>query len=82
MKISQVGAELFQADRWIDVTKLIVTLCNFANMPKNTCIATSVVLRGGTPRCLRLLLRYGVRDGNIMDKNGWEKNCGRVEVKV
>jgi hypothetical protein len=34
MKIHPVGAELFHADRQMDMTKLIVTLCNYANMPK------------------------------------------------
>ena len=35
MKICPVGAELYRADRWTDMTKLIVALCNFANAPKN-----------------------------------------------
>jgi hypothetical protein len=44
MKIRPVGAELFiwtdrqthgQKDRQTDMTKLIVTFCNFANMSKN-----------------------------------------------
>ena len=68
-----------QMDR---LTKLIVTLCKFVNMPKNTCIATSVVLRGETPRYLHLLLRYGVRDGTTMDRISWEQNYRRVDVEV
>jgi len=39
MKIRPVGFELFYADRrmdtWTDMTKLIVTLRNFVNTPKN-----------------------------------------------
>ena len=35
MKIRPVGAELFYADGWINMTKLIVVFCNFANAPKN-----------------------------------------------
>jgi hypothetical protein len=39
MKIRPVGAELFNADgrtdRWIDMTKLIVSFRNFANAPNN-----------------------------------------------
>ena len=39
MKICQVGAELFHADRRTDgrtdMTKLIVVFRNFSNMPKN-----------------------------------------------
>ena len=31
-----VGAKLFHADGQTDMTKLIVTFCNFVNMPKNT----------------------------------------------
>jgi hypothetical protein len=50
MNICPVGAELFRADRWTDMTELIDTLCNFANMPKNTFIATCVVLKGGNPQ--------------------------------
>jgi len=38
MKIQSVGAELFHVDRGrdgqTDMTKLIVTVCNFANAPK------------------------------------------------
>ena len=34
MKILPAGAELFHADRWTDMTKLIVTFRNFANAPK------------------------------------------------
>jgi len=37
IKIHPVGAELFHADRWkdgqTDMTKLMVTICNFANTP-------------------------------------------------
>ena len=35
MKIRPVGAELFQADGKDRLTKLIVALRNFANVPKN-----------------------------------------------
>jgi len=34
MKICPVGTELLHADRWVDVTKQIVTFRNFANAPK------------------------------------------------
>jgi hypothetical protein len=34
-KIRPVAAKLFHADRLTDMTKLIVAICNFANMPKN-----------------------------------------------
>jgi hypothetical protein len=33
-KIRQLRAELFHADGWIDMTKLIVAFRNFANAPK------------------------------------------------
>jgi hypothetical protein len=36
MKIHPVGAELSRADRWTDMTKLIVTFHNVANAPKKT----------------------------------------------
>jgi hypothetical protein len=35
MKICPVEAELFYADGQTDMTKLIVTFCNFAKAPKN-----------------------------------------------
>jgi hypothetical protein len=35
MKIRPVDAELFHADERTDMTKLIVTFRNFANLPKN-----------------------------------------------
>jgi hypothetical protein len=35
MKFRPVGAELFDADGRIDMTKLIVAFRNFANAPKN-----------------------------------------------
>jgi len=35
MQIWPVGAELFYADGWIDMTKLVVAYRNFANAPKN-----------------------------------------------
>ena len=34
MKIRPVGPELFHAERWTDMTKLIVAIRNFANAPK------------------------------------------------
>ena len=37
MKIQPVETELFLADGRTDMTKLIVTLRNFANAPKNPC---------------------------------------------
>ena len=41
MKVHAVGAELFHADgrtdRPSDMTKLTVTVRNFANVPKNPC---------------------------------------------
>ena len=36
MKIRPEGAEMFHADRRTDMTKLIVTLHNYANAPKNS----------------------------------------------
>ena len=33
-----------RTDRWTDVTKLIVTFCNFANVPKNPSITTKEFL--------------------------------------
>jgi hypothetical protein len=35
MKLCPVEAESFHMDRWSDMMKLAVTLCNFANVPKN-----------------------------------------------
>jgi hypothetical protein len=35
IKIRPVGAELFRADGWTDMTKLIVTFHNFPNAPEN-----------------------------------------------
>jgi hypothetical protein len=35
MKIRPAAAELFHADGWTDMTKLIVAFCDFANAPKN-----------------------------------------------
>jgi len=34
MKICLVGAKLFHADVWTDMTKLIIAFLNFANAPK------------------------------------------------
>jgi hypothetical protein len=39
MKLCLVGAELFCADRWTDVAKIIVTFGNFVNVPKNRCVS-------------------------------------------
>jgi hypothetical protein len=39
MKICPVEAELFLGDRRTDMTKLIVAFRDFANAPKNICIA-------------------------------------------
>ena len=33
MKIRPMGADMFHADRWTDMTKLIVVFCNFAKTP-------------------------------------------------
>jgi len=41
MKIRLAVAELFHADRQADITKLIVTLRNFANAPEKTVILYS-----------------------------------------
>ena len=38
MKIRPLEAELFNADRRTDMTKLIVTFLNFSNEPKNECV--------------------------------------------
>ena len=35
MKIRSLGAELFHAERWTDMTRLIVVFRNFANAHKN-----------------------------------------------
>jgi len=35
MKIRPVGAEVFDADGWTDMTKLIVAFRNLANSPEN-----------------------------------------------
>jgi len=35
MKIHPLEAYLFHGDGQIDMTKLIVTFCNFANVPKS-----------------------------------------------
>jgi hypothetical protein len=35
MKIRPVGAQLFRAERWTDMTKLIIDFREFANVPKN-----------------------------------------------
>ena len=37
MNVCLVGAELFHADRWTDMTKLKVAFCDFAKAPKNLC---------------------------------------------
>jgi hypothetical protein len=40
MKIHPVGAELFHADGWIDVTELIVGFRSFAIVPTNETFVT------------------------------------------
>jgi len=40
MKICPVEAKLFYVDRQTDMTKPIVTFCNFVNMPKNAIFLT------------------------------------------
>ena len=49
VKIRQVGAELFHADRQTDVhthtTKLIVTFRNFGNAPKTENVKIRIVMR-------------------------------------
>jgi hypothetical protein len=42
IKIRPMGAELFQANRQTAITKLAVTLRNFANAPKNTRIVNGI----------------------------------------
>jgi hypothetical protein len=44
MKIRPVGAEMFYADRQIDMSKLTVAFRNFANAPKNVVSATPKLL--------------------------------------
>jgi hypothetical protein len=44
MKIRPVGVELFHADGWTDMTKLIVAFSNFVNVPKNE-ISNSFIFR-------------------------------------
>ena len=46
MKIRVVGAELFRVDRRTDVTKLIVTFCNFANAPVKSHSKAYVLVHG------------------------------------
>ena len=36
-------AELFHADRWTDMTKLIVSFRDFANVPKNMSICKVIL---------------------------------------
>jgi hypothetical protein len=40
MNIHPVGAELFHADSWTNMTKLMVALRNFANAPKKPLVHT------------------------------------------
>jgi hypothetical protein len=87
MKICPVGAKLFHVDRWTDVTKLIITLCNFVNMPNNTCIASSVVLRWGNPQMSSFIAKVcgkgWLYDGqNWLRKELWESGSKRVTVEV
>jgi hypothetical protein len=35
MKVCAVGTEVYYKDRQTDMTKLIVALCNFANVPSS-----------------------------------------------
>jgi len=46
MKIQPVGAELFHADRWADMTKLIVPFSNCENAPKNAAFCVLVYFHG------------------------------------
>jgi len=48
MKIRPVEVELFHADGWRDVTKLIVAFCSFVNAPKNQSFKAAY----GKNRCL------------------------------
>jgi len=45
MKIRPVGADMFHADRRTDMTKLIVTLHNYANAPKNSVLRRQLTLQ-------------------------------------
>jgi hypothetical protein len=45
MKICPVEAELFHADRWTDMMKLIVVFRNFTKAPKNKTVSTSPSIR-------------------------------------
>jgi hypothetical protein len=45
MKIRLVGTELFHADRWTDMTTLIVAFRNFANAPKNVATKRKIYYR-------------------------------------
>jgi hypothetical protein len=42
IKIHSVEAKLFHVDGQMDMTKLILVFCNFANMPKNDWITHTV----------------------------------------
>ena len=48
MKICRVGAKLFHADRQTDMTKVIVALRNFVNLPKNVEIFHIFILVNNT----------------------------------
>jgi hypothetical protein len=43
MKIRPVGAELYHADRWTDMTKLIVAFRSFSKDPKDDLCAFIVL---------------------------------------
>ena len=47
IKIHLVEAKLFHVDKWMetDMTKLIVAIQNFANMPKNTSVTHKVLIK-------------------------------------
>jgi hypothetical protein len=44
MKICPVGAELFHAEWWTDMAKLMVNFRNFANAPKNQYVNDVIAL--------------------------------------
>jgi len=43
IKILSVGAEMFHADRWKDITKLTVAFRNFSNAPKKKTLAVNLI---------------------------------------
>jgi hypothetical protein len=50
MKICQLGAELFHADRPMDMTKLSIGFRNFADTPRYKLKPTVVIYRTDSPK--------------------------------